>query len=33
MKESDKPAVIVYLTKHFGPSNKFTPIRTRPAGY
>jgi hypothetical protein len=33
MKESDKPAVIVYLTKHFGPANKFTPIRTRPAGY
>jgi len=33
MKESDKPVAIAYLTKHFGPANKFTPIRTRPAGY
>ena len=33
MKESDKPAAVAYLSKNFGPANKFTPIRTRPAGY
>ena len=33
MKESDKPAAVAYLVKNFGPANKFTPVRTRPAGY
>lgn len=33
MKENDKPAAIAYLSKNFGVTNKFTPIRTRPAGY
>jgi len=33
MKESDKPAVVAYLARNFGPANKFTPVRTRPAGY
>ena len=33
MKESDKPAVVAYLSRNFGPANKFTPVRTRPAGY
>lgn len=33
LKESDKPAVVAYLTGNFGPANKFTPVRTRPAGY
>lgn len=33
MKESDKPAMVAYLSKNFGLSNKFTPLRTRPAGY
>jgi cytochrome c1 len=33
MKESDKPAVVAYLAKNFGLANKFTPLRTRPAGY
>ena len=33
MKESDKPAAVAYLSTNFGPANKFTPIRTRPAGY
>lgn len=33
MKESDKPAVVAYLARNFGPGNKFTPVRTRPAGY
>jgi cytochrome c1 len=32
-KESDKAAMIAYLAKHFGPENKFTPIKTRPSGY
>ncbi len=29
VKESDKPAMIA---RHFGPENKFTPIRARPVG-
>ena len=33
VKESDKPAVVAYLARNFGPANKFTPVRTRPAGY
>ena len=33
MKDSDKPAAVAYLSANFGPANKFTPIRTRPAGY
>ena len=33
MKESDKPAVVAYLSRNFGLANKFTPLRTRPAGY
>jgi hypothetical protein len=33
MKDSDKPAMIAYLSKCFGPSNKFTPLKTRPVGY
>jgi len=33
VKESDKPAIVAYLSKHFGPDNRFTPIKTRPAGY
>jgi hypothetical protein len=33
MKESDKPAVVAYLARNFGPANRFTPVRTRPAGY
>lgn len=33
VKDSDKPALVAYLFKHFGPDNRFTPIRTRPAGY
>ena len=33
LKESDKPAVVAYLAKNFGLTNKFTPVRTRPAGY
>lgn len=33
MKDSDKPAMIAYLSKSFGPGNKFTPVKTRPVGY
>jgi hypothetical protein len=33
VKESDKPAIVAYLAKHFGPDNRFTPVRTRPAGF
>jgi hypothetical protein len=25
--------MLAYLVKHFGPENKFAPIRTRPSGY
>jgi quinohemoprotein amine dehydrogenase alpha subunit-like protein len=31
MSEKDKPVVIDYLAKHFGPANRFTPVKTRPA--
>ena len=30
--EKDKPAVIAYLAGHFGPGNKYTPIRTKAVG-
>ncbi len=30
LDEKDKSAVIAYLSKHFGPENKFTPIGVRP---
>jgi hypothetical protein len=30
--EKDKAKMIAYLAKNFGPSNTFTPIRTRPIG-
>jgi cytochrome c1 len=33
VKDSDKPAMIAYLSKSFGPGNKFTPVKTRPVGY
>lgn len=33
VKEGDKRAMVMYLAKHFGPDNKFTPVRTRPTGY
>lgn len=33
MKESDKVMMVAYLAKNFGASNKFVPLRTRPAGY
>jgi cytochrome c1 len=33
VKDSDKAAMIAYLSKSFGPANKFTPVRTRPVGY
>jgi cytochrome c1 len=33
MEEIDKPAMVAYLSKNFGPSNKFVPVRTRPVGY
>jgi cytochrome c1 len=33
MKDSDKPAVVAYLSKHFGVTNTFTPVKTRPVGY
>ena len=33
VKDSDKPAMIAYLSKSFGSSNKFTPVKTRPVGY
>jgi cytochrome c2 len=34
VKESDKAAMIAYLTAHFGPENKkFAPIKTRPVGF
>jgi len=32
MKDDDKPVVIAYLAKHFGPENKFTPTKTKPVG-
>ena len=33
VKESEKPAMIAYLSKNFGATNKFAPVRTRPVGY
>ncbi len=33
VKDADKPAMIAYLSSHFGASNRFVPIRTRPSGY
>jgi hypothetical protein len=33
MKDTDKPAVIAYLSKNFGMTNTFTPTKTRPVGY
>jgi hypothetical protein len=33
MKESDKPAVVAYLSKNFGVTNTFAPVKTRPVGY
>jgi hypothetical protein len=30
--EKEKPAIIAYLAGHFGPGNKFTPIRTKAVG-
>jgi len=33
VKDTDRPPMIAYLVAHFGPANRFTPIRTRPAGY
>jgi hypothetical protein len=32
VKNDDKPVIIDYLSKHFGPANRFTPTRTRPVG-
>lgn len=33
VSDADKPVMIAYLTKHFGPENtSFKPIRTRPVG-
>ena len=31
--EKQKPLIIAYLAKHFGPQNKYTPRKTRPVGY
>jgi hypothetical protein len=33
MKDSDKPAMVAYLSKNFGVTNTFTPTKTRPVGY
>jgi len=33
MKDSDKPSMVVYLSKNFGVTNTFTPMKTRPVGY
>ena len=30
VKDEDKSAIIAYLSKHFGPDNKFTPIGVKP---
>lgn len=32
MKDTDKPAVVTYLSKNFGVTNTFTPLKTRPVG-
>jgi hypothetical protein len=31
LRPEDKTIVVAYLSKHFGPANKFTPVKTRPA--
>jgi hypothetical protein len=33
VEDPSKPVVLAYLVKHFGPDNKFRPIKTRPSGY
>lgn len=33
MKDTDKRSAIAYLSKNFGGTNTFTPMKTRPAGY
>jgi hypothetical protein len=33
MKDTDKPAMVAYLSKNFGTTNTFTPAKTRPVGY
>jgi hypothetical protein len=33
VKDADKPLIIAYLAKNFGPSNKYVPRKTRPIGY
>ena len=30
VSDADKPVIIAYLAKHFGPENKFTPIEVKP---
>ena len=32
-KDTDKPAMVAYLSKNFGVTNTFTPAKTRPVGY
>ena len=32
VKDADKPVIIAYLARHFGPQNKFTPTKTKPVG-
>ena len=32
VKDEDKAAVIAYLANHFGPDNRFTPTKVKPAG-
>lgn len=29
LREADKPVVIAYLARHFGPSNRFEPVKVR----
>jgi len=29
VKDADKPVLIAYLSKHFGPDNEFTPTKTQ----
>ena len=31
VSDADKPKMVQYLTEHFGPQNKFTPAKVRPA--
>jgi cytochrome c1 len=33
LKDTDKPAMVAYLSKNFGVTNSFTPSKTRPVGY